>query len=138
MIDSAAPGVDLEELVARVRQRVAEMREAPTGHVALDARELRSSVFIDSLEAHTNIADQKLQIRTQWPSNIGTPFPFGFSRVRRTCLSLLAFLFKDQRHVNAALVAAFRDQISLNRQLIEQVRALRDELEARTIVDRER
>jgi O-antigen chain-terminating methyltransferase len=129
LIDSAAPGVDIDELVARVRQRVSALRERPHGPVPLDAFSLRSSVFIDSLEANTNIADQKLQIRTQWPSNIGTAFPFAFEGVRRRCLSGLAFLFKDQRHVNAALVAAFREQISLNRQLVEQLRALREDLE---------
>jgi hypothetical protein len=127
VIDSAAPGIDVGELAARVRQRVSALRERPERDVPLDALALRSSVFIDMLEAHTNIADQKQQIRTQWPSNIGTPFPFGIARVRRLCLSALAFLFKDQRHVNAALVAAFRDQVSFNRQLIEQLRALRDE-----------
>lgn len=130
MIDSAASGVDVDELVARVRARVGALRDRPAGHVPLDALSLRSSVFIDSLEAHTNIADQKLQIRTQWPSNIGTSFPFGFARVRRLCLSGLAFLFKDQRHVNEALVAAFREQISLNRQLAEQLHALREDLDA--------
>jgi hypothetical protein len=131
LIDSAAPGIDVEELAARVRQRVSEMRDRPEGHAPLDALALRSGVFIDMLEAHTNIADQK-QIRTQWPSNIGSPFPFGLARVRRVCLSALAFLFKDQRHVNAALVAAFRDQISFNRQLIEQLRALRDEVDGKS------
>jgi len=138
LIESAAPGIDVTELVARVRQRVAELREGPPGLVPFDALELRSGVFVDSLEAHTNIADQKLQIRSQWPSNIASTFPFGFAWVRRTSLALLAFLFKDQRHVNAALVAAFRDQISLNRQLIEQIRALRNELDAARIVDSER
>jgi hypothetical protein len=42
----------------------------------------------------------------------------------------LSFIFKDQRHVNQAIVAAFRESISLNRQLIEQVEALRQEIEA--------
>jgi hypothetical protein len=138
VIDKAAPGIDIGDLVTRVRQRVSEIRSRPDGHVPLDAPALRSSVFIDLLEAHTNIADQKQQIRTQWPSNIGTPFPFGFAKVRHVCLRALAFLFKDQRHVNAALVAAFRDQISFNRQLIDQLRSLREELERATFVDPER
>jgi hypothetical protein len=42
---------------------------------------------------------------------------------------MLAFLFKDQRHVNQALVAALREQVSLNRQLIEQIQMLRDDVE---------
>jgi len=139
MIESAAPGVNVEELVARVRERVAEIRERPHGPAALDALTLRSSVFIDSLEAYANIADQKAQIRTQWPSHVGTAFPFGFARVRRLCLDGLAFVFKDQRHVNTALVAAFREQISLNRQLIEQLNALRDELDVlRAAIEPER
>jgi hypothetical protein len=50
---------------------------------------------------------------------------FGSQKLRRLVLRALAFLFKDQRHVNEALVAAFRESISLNRQLIEQIEILR-------------
>ena len=130
MIESANANVDVDDLMARLRERVDEVRRNPGADISLGALSLRSSVFVNSLEAYTNIADQKLQIRTRWPSNIGATFPFNVPQIRDLSLKLLAFLFKDQRHVNTALVAAWREQTSLNRHLIEQIQLLRAEIEA--------
>jgi hypothetical protein len=130
MIESANDAIDVDGLMARLRKRVSELRDRPQGHVAIDAFSVRANVFVNALEAFANIADQKSQIRTQWPSNIGTSFPFNSEAVRKLSLKLLAFLFKDQRHVNFALVTALREQVSLNRQLIEQIGRLRDDVEA--------
>ncbi|MFY9781198.1 MAG: hypothetical protein WAJ85_11915 [Candidatus Baltobacteraceae bacterium] len=113
----------------RLRKRVSEIRNRPHGHVPIDAFSLRSNVFVNAVEAFSNIADQKSQIRTQWPSNLGATFPFNVAAFRKASLKALAFLFKDQRHVNQALVKALREQVSLNRQLIEQVQMLRDDVE---------
>jgi O-antigen chain-terminating methyltransferase len=130
MIESTNANVDVDELMARLRSRVDELRDRPQSQLSISALSLRSSVFINSLEAHANIADQKTQVRTQWPSNIGSTFPFNVPKIRQASLKLLAFLFKDQRHVNQALVAACREQVNLNRQLIEQLQLLREELES--------
>jgi hypothetical protein len=130
MIESAGSGVDVDGLMARLRKRVFDIRDRPAGVLPINALSLRSNVFINSLEAYTNIADLKTQIRTRWPSNIGATFPFNVAAVRDASLKALAFLFKDQRHVNVALIAALREQTSLNRHLIEQMQLLRDELEA--------
>ncbi len=130
MIETANPEIDVDALMLRLRNRVAELRH--NGHEQLlpvNAIKLRSNVFINSLEAFANIADQKSQVRTQWPSHLGGPL-FRIPRVRKLFLEALSFVFKDQRHVNQALVAAFRESISLNRQLIEQIEALRQEIEA--------
>ncbi len=129
MIESANEGIDVDVLMARLRKRVSEMRERPHGHVSIDTFSLRSNVFVNSVEAYSNIADQKSQIRTQWPSNIGSTFPFNIGLVRKVSLTFLAFFFKDQRHVNLALVMALREQVSLNRQLIEQIQSLRDDID---------
>lgn len=130
MIETANPEIDVDALMLRLRSRVEELRH--NGHqefLPVNAIKLRSSVFINSLEAFANIADQKSQVRTQWPSHLGIPL-FRIARVRKLFLDALSFVFKDQRHVNQALVAAFRESISLNRQLIEQIEALRQEVEA--------
>jgi len=129
MIESANDGIDVDALMERLRKRVSDVRDRPQSHVPLNAFSLRSNVFVNSVEAYSNIADQKSQVRTQWPSNIGSTFPFSIGVVRRVSLKLLAFLFKDQRHVNQALVMALREQVSLNRQLIEQVEILRHDVE---------
>ena len=74
MIESAGSGVDVDGLMARLRKRVFDIRDRPAGALPINALSLRSNVFINSLEAYTNIADLKTQIRTRWPSNIGATF----------------------------------------------------------------
>jgi len=138
MLETANPEIDVDDLMQRLRNRVAELRQE--GHQELlpgNAVMLRNNVFINSLEAFANIADQKSQIRTQWPSHMGGSL-FRNPRIRKLFLDTLGFVFKDQRHVNQALVAAFRESISLNRQLIEQVEALQRDHETlkRSILER--
>jgi O-antigen chain-terminating methyltransferase len=130
MLESTNSEIDVDALMERLRKRVGEVRDRPHEHVPIDAFSLRSNVFVNALEAFSNIADQKSQIRAQWPSNIGSVFPFSIAKVRGVSLRLLAFLFKDQRHVNSALILALREQVSLNRKLIEQIQALRNDVEA--------
>ena len=129
MLESLNRKIDVEALMLRLRGRVSDLEQQ--GHHELlpsDAVALRNSVFINSLEAFVNTADQKAQIRVQWPSLLAGFF-FNIPTMRRALLDGLAFLFKDQRHVNLALVAAFRESISLNRQLIEQFDLLRKDHE---------
>jgi hypothetical protein len=129
MLESLNREIDVDALMLRLRGRVSELEQQ--GHHELlpgDAVALRNSVFINSLEAFVNTADQKAQVRAQWPSLL-SGFFFGSPRIRRALLDSLAFLFKDQRHVNQALVAAFRESISLNRHLIEQLDLLRKDHE---------
>ncbi len=144
MLDSANAAVDVDALMTRLRERVAVIRDnGPTADLS-GVRALRGNVFINALEAYTNIADRKAQIRTQWPSHIGDRFPFKVAKLRDASLRLLGFLFKDQRHVNVAVVSALREQIGLNRHLVEQLTLLRDEIGALkrakdpTIVDGDR
>ncbi len=131
MIDPGNASVDVDALMDRLRDRVSELREkGGTGGDPLGARALRGNLFINALEAYANIADRKAQIRSQWPGNIGDRFPFNIATLRVVSLRLLAFLFKDQRHVNVAIIAALREQISLNRHLVEQIASLRDQVDA--------
>ena len=98
MIETANPEIDVDGLMLRLRSRVEELRH--NGHQELlpvNAIKLRSNVFINSLEAFANIADQKSQVRTQWPSHLGGPL-FRVARVRKLFLDGLSFVFKDQRH----------------------------------------
>jgi O-antigen chain-terminating methyltransferase len=124
MLETRNPEIDVDALMLRLRSRVSELERGHDESLPGKTLALRNSVFINSLEAFINIADQKAQLRTQWPSHLGGPI-FGSSKLRWLVLRALAFLFKDQRHVNEAFIAAFRESISLNRQLIEQVEILR-------------
>jgi hypothetical protein len=60
MIETANPEIDVDALMLRLRNRVAELRT--NGHqqpLPVNAIKLRNNVFINSLEAFANIADQK-------------------------------------------------------------------------------
>ena len=128
MIETSNTDVDVDALMARLRERVSALRERAEPDVPPTALSLRTGVFINSLEALVNLADQRAQVRTHWPSHLHGPI-FGLPRVRSLALRSLAFIFKDQRNVNNALIGAFRESISLNRHLTEQIGLLRDELE---------
>jgi hypothetical protein len=67
-------------------------------------------------------------VRAQWPSRLGSAF-LRNSKVREAGLRVLAFVFKDQRHVNEALIAAFRESIDLDRHLLEQLHLVRNDIE---------
>ena len=128
MIESSNPDVNVDALVQRVRERVRELGSRTGATIPFNALNLRSGVFLNAVEALVNIADQRAQVRTQWPSRLAANV-FRSAKLRTVGLRILAFLFKDQRHVNEALIAAFRESIDLDRHLIEQIHLLRDELE---------
>lgn len=130
MLESRNPHVDVEALAQRVRDEVARVRHSRVTAVAGERiLTLRGSVNVDAIESWVAIADQKARVRTKWPNHLRIPAFAGSNQMQRLVLGVLAFLFKDQRHVNEAFIAAFRESIALNRQLIEQVRLLRDRVE---------
>lgn len=129
MLETRNPEIDVDALMMRLRNRIAEFQLESREIVPSQTIALRNNVFVNSLEAFVNIADQKAQVRTEWPSHIVAPLAAN-TKLRKVFLDLLAFLFKDQRHVNQSLIAAFRESISLNRHLIEQVEALRKDHES--------
>jgi hypothetical protein len=135
VIESGNPLLNVDELMQRVRDEVARHRYSSLAGAA-DQRVLglRGNVNLSAIESWIAIADQKARARTKWPSHLRV-FPFSASeRLRGLALSLLAFLFKDQRHVNEALIGAFRESVTLNRHLVEQLQLLRErvaELEQR-------
>ncbi len=130
MLESRNPDIDVEALAQRVRDEVARVRRSRVTEVAGERiLTLRGSVNVDSIESWVAIADQKARVRTKWPNHLRIPTFSGSRRIQRLVLDVLAFLFKDQRQVNEAFIAAFRESIALNRQLIEQLRLLRDRVE---------
>jgi hypothetical protein len=130
MLESGNPNVDVDELTRRVRDEVERVRHTRVSDVAGERiLTLRGSVNLGAIESWVSIADQKARARTKWPNHLHV-FPFTKSgRMQRLALKLLAFLFKDQRQVNEAFIAAFRESMILNRQLIEQLQVLRDRVE---------
>jgi O-antigen chain-terminating methyltransferase len=130
MLESGNPNVNVDELAQRVRDEVARVQHSRVTDVAGERiLTLRGSVNLGAIESWVAIADQKTRARTKWPNHLHI-FPFTRSgRMQGFVLKVLAFVFKDQRQANEAFIAAFRESIILNRQLIEQLQLLRDRVE---------
>jgi hypothetical protein len=120
MIEPNNPEIDVDELMSRVRSEVARRRLGSTSHPAADALDAAA------IEAHVSSAARVAAVRTALPSRLRF-FPFTAPIVQRTLLKVFAFLFRDQRNVNAELIAALAHSVALDRQL----RLRFDELEAR-------
>jgi hypothetical protein len=129
MLESGNPDIDIDGLMQQMRieaDRLLKARPAVAGDRILT---LRGSVNLGAIESWVAVAEQKARVRSKWPNHLHI-FPLSKGgRVQGLVLKLLAFAFKDQRQVNDALIAAFRESVTLNRQLIEQLKLLRDRVE---------
>lgn len=132
MIYTKNPGIDPDELMLRVDEEVARGRRAITRSPTANLRLLMtaSAASLSSIEMFLNIAEQAAQVRTKWPSHLRL-FPVDKSaKLQRGILAVLAFVFKDQRNVNDALIRALRETATVNLRVIEQVEILRSQVSA--------
>jgi hypothetical protein len=131
MIESGNPEIDVSEVIRCAQMEIARVRPSRASEVA-DERvlSLRASVNLDAIHSWVAIADQRSRLRTKWPSHLRFPLSSN-SILRRAIFKVLALLFKDQRQVNEAFIAALRESITLNRQLLEQLELLRERISAR-------
>lgn len=84
-----------------------------------------SSSYIETL---LKDADFYSQTPTEFPKKLNR-FPFNISKpLQRIFLKLYEFIFKKQRVVNSSLSQALRATLAQNRQLIDQVNALQEQL----------
>ncbi len=133
MIDRNNPGVDVDDLMARIQDEVAR-RSVGFAPAVADHWSGEQRGF-GAIEALVNTAQGKAEVRTQWSGRLSF-FPFSNARVQRYFLKVLAFAFKDQRHVNLALIAAVRETIAINRELAARITVLEAairQLEARPL-----
>ncbi len=131
MLERNNPAVSVDELMAKVHAEVSA-RHLPRlgglpGKDTLPADAVASAA---SIAAAIDVAEEKSHVRTRWSGRLNR-FPFTISpRLQRWCLKILAFLFKDQRHVNFAMVQSLRESLAMNVRLAEQVDQLRARMNA--------
>ena len=124
MIEPNNPKLDVNVLMAKIQAEVSRRRSF-SDLVASGELSSPLGADLDHIESLLNAADEKAQIRTRWSGKLHR-FPFSASRqLQSLSLKALAFFFKDQRHVNFALIAACRDMLALNVRLGQQVDQLR-------------
>lgn len=129
MIAPNNPSVSVDELMAKINQQIAGSRAASL----LDAEGVRSLTAdtvtaVANMEAIIQTAESASQVRTSWGASLAR-FPFTIVPVRAFFLRILAFIFRDQRQLNAILIDAFRASLELNVRLCEQIDAMRTRLD---------
>ena len=128
------PNVDVNDLMARVHDRIRREERVETAPAAERTYVYASELDAASVEALLYTARKMAQIRTVWPRKLWV-FPFNVSRgLRRMFLRLFAFVFNDQRHVNFALTEAVREQLQITKEMHGLIASLQSEvrvLEAR-------
>ena len=128
------PNIDVNDLMARVHDRVRREERVETAPAAERTYVYASDLDAASVEALLYTARKMAQVRTVWPRKLWV-FPFNVSRgLRRMFLRLFAFVFNDQRHVNFALTEAVREQLQITKEMHGLIASLQSEvrvLEAR-------
>jgi len=127
MLEHNNPSIDVDDLMARIQQEVAK-RGVGFEPVTFSG-DIAQPLPLASIEALLNTAQAKAEIRTRWSGQLRI-FPFDRStKLQRLALRALSFLFKDQRHVNFALIAALRESLAVNRGLAARLVALETEMQ---------
>ncbi|GAC1614712.1 MAG: hypothetical protein NVS9B12_15410 [Vulcanimicrobiaceae bacterium] len=125
MIENSNPAVNVDQLMAKVRSEVTRRHFSTGAEEIAQALPADAIATVASIESSINAAAEKSQIRVAWSGRLNR-FPFTVSsRMQRLFLKVLAFIFKDQRHVNFAIVRALQDSLTMNVRLAEQVDQLR-------------
>jgi O-antigen chain-terminating methyltransferase len=127
MLEHNNPSIDVDDLMARIQQEVAK-RGVGYEPVTFNG-DLTQPLPLASIEALLNTAQAKAEVRTRWSGQLRF-FPFDRSkRLQQLALRGLAYLFKDQRHVNFALIAALRESLAVNRGLLRRLISLETEVQ---------
>jgi SAM-dependent methyltransferase/archaellum component FlaC len=132
MIDSKNPEIDVDELMQKIRQKVANHQGRSqlleTNNNA-DIPNLQLNIsYIESLLAN---AESRACNRTKWPDKLNR-FPFNInSKLQKFVLKTINFFFKDQREVNFNLILSLKESVKLNYQLIEQIQNLKTQMDER-------
>jgi SAM-dependent methyltransferase/archaellum component FlaC len=132
MIESNNPEINVDELMQKIREEVANrqnnFRIADTKS-NIDTTNLMSNLA--HIESLLKNAESRSHTRTKWPDQLNR-FPFNLnSNLQKFILKVINFFFKDQREVNFNLILAFKESITLNRQLIEQIKTLKAQMNER-------
>lgn len=119
MIEKNSPVLSVDELMVKVRERIdasptASLLRGPlNGHALLDVPTLAAGI-----ENDLAAADAFSQVRTSLGSRVRFRGPF--VALQSFLLRGLAFAFRDQRNVNAALSRAIRKSLQLSVHTLEK------------------
>ncbi|QLE57818.1 bifunctional 2-polyprenyl-6-hydroxyphenol methylase/3-demethylubiquinol 3-O-methyltransferase UbiG [Nostoc sp. TCL26-01] len=134
MFDSNNPEINIDELMQKIRQEVANRQGESQVLVTnnhTNATNLMSK--IDYIESLLKNAESRAYARTKWPNKLDR-FPFNFSsKLQKFILKIINFFFKDQREVNFNLILALKTSVKVNSQLMEQINTLKTQIDQRLV-----
>ncbi len=128
MIESNNPEIDVDELMHKIREEVAQRNNKTQPSLFVNSNNtVKINFNFNYLEALLRNAEARADVRTKWPDKLNR-FPFTLSgKIKKYCLKIVNFIFKDQREVNLNLINALKQSTLLNRQLVTEVELLRSQ-----------
>ncbi len=129
MIGENNPEINVDELMAKIRDEVAKRKGRPQGVIkSSNADTSNLTLHLSYIESFLKNAEDRAYTRTKWPDKLNR-FPFNLSKkLQKATLKLLNFLFKDQREINFNLLQALRESVVINQQLIAEISSLKTQL----------
>lgn len=127
MIEKGNPDIDVDELMGKIHEQIAA-HSLPSLLAGSGGAGADFTTLVARIEEALVAAENSSQVRT----TLGRSRRF----LRRApmledfVLRVFAFLFRDQRHVNAALVEALRTSLQLNVRLCEDLDRIKLRIEA--------
>lgn len=133
MIRTRNPRIDVAELERRIDE---ELARDPGTHSDERLIRLAATVHARTIEAQLDRAEERSAPRTQWPEDLRLPLIGSSDAVRRFVLRILAMIFRDQHHVNAALIHSQRESLALIGTLLDRIDVLESRLETERVAAR--
>jgi 2-polyprenyl-3-methyl-5-hydroxy-6-metoxy-1,4-benzoquinol methylase len=129
MIGENNPEINVDELMAKIRDEVAKRKGRPQGVIKSSHADTSNlTLHLSYIESFLKNAEDRAYTRTKWPDKLNR-FPFNLSKkLQKATLKLLNFLFKDQREINFNLLQALRESVVINGQLIAEISSLKTQI----------
>ncbi|KOP22921.1 methylase [Hapalosiphon sp. MRB220] len=135
MVESNYPEINVDELMEKIRKEIAQSYHHSQPNKKTPLPKLSNNFMatlnfnLNHIESLLKNAEFRSALRTKWPDNLNK-FPFNLSRkFQNFTLKILNFIFKDQREVNYNVIQALKESVSLNKQLIEQIKNLKTQID---------
>lgn len=127
MIERNNPDIDVDDLMLRVQSEASRRRYGDDA--VLFAAPTSARLDTTMFESQLSIAQQRAEVRQALPQRLEM-YPFGkIPWLQRIALRGFNLLFKDQRQVNFALIAASRELLQINRDLSERLSELESQIQ---------
>jgi len=133
MIKKNNSEINIDDLMEKIRQEILN-RQGPSQPAltnSADTADLMSNISLSMgyIESLLKNAESRAYIRTKWPDKLNR-FPFNLiSKLQKFILKAINFLFKDQREVNFNLILSLKESLTINHQLIAEIKTLKTQID---------